>query len=156
MGITLKKLHISKPYIILSIVGVFILVILVYFNFFDNKKILDVTKTAVIIKMDGNMTTYTDTSISYNIVIRKKTLFVLEVNVDNISCSITKPIDLENNNDFIECSNLNDPNSKLYLYIGPNIEFIALYDEINRVVYLDKRGMKNSDFSSRLPLLLNP
>jgi len=106
--------------------------------------------------MDGNMTTYTDTSIRFNAIIRRETLFDIEVKVDNISCSIKKSIDLESNNDFIKCENLIDPNSYIYLYIGSNLEFIALYDDVNQVVYLDKRGLQNSEFANRLPLLLNP
>ncbi|NTW95168.1 MAG: hypothetical protein HGB31_00910 [Erysipelotrichaceae bacterium] len=152
----MKKLRISKVYIFLSIVGVILLIAFVYFNFYNNKRTLDFTQTAVRIRMDGNMTTYTDTSIRFNAIIRRETLFDIEVKVDNISCSIKKSIDLESNNDFIKCENLIDPNSYIYLYIGSNLEFIALYDDVNQVVYLDKRGLQNSEFANRLPLLLNP
>jgi hypothetical protein len=106
--------------------------------------------------MDGPMSTYTDTSIRFNAIIRRETLFGIEVKVDNITCSISKSIDLDSTNDFIKCDNLIDPNSYIYLYIGSNFEFIALFDDVNQVVYLDKRGLQNSEFVNRLPLLLNP
>lgn len=133
-----------------------LIITLVYLNFYNSKRTLDFTQTAVRIQMDGSISTYTDTSIRFSAIIRRETLSDIEVKVDNISCSIKKSIDLRSNNDFIKCDNLIDPNSYIYLYIESNLEFIALYDDINQVVYLDKRGLQNSEFANRLPLLLNP
>lgn len=133
-----------------------LIIALVYLNFYNSKRTLDFTQTAVRIQMDGSISTYTDTSIRFSAIIRRETLSDIEVKVDNISCSIKKSIDLRSNNDFIKCDNLIDPNSYIYLYIESNLEFIALYDDINQVVYLDKRGLQNSEFANRLPLLLNP
>jgi hypothetical protein len=152
----MKKSHYSKGKM-MTIVFVAFAFMLILIGVISNKNSFTISesKSAVMIKVIGNTSIYTDTKIIFTADRSEQSISNIVVKTDNLVCRLSDTINLNAESNFYRCNNLDSSSDELYLYIASNIDFVAIHDKENHIVYLDKKGLVNSEFCNRLPFMLS-
>jgi len=150
------KIHYSRGKI-MTIVFVSFVVVLGIFGLISIRDDFTINESndAVMIEIVENTTIYTNTKIVYTADRSGRKINNIVVKVNNIVCRLSETVNLDAEGNFYRCNNIDSSSDEFFLYIAKNIEFVAIHDKENNLVYLDKKGLMNSEFGTRLPILLS-